>query len=223
MPLLGSAAMLLSFDVVAEDIEEHDRWHTHEHLPERLSIPGFVRGTRWIALEGTPRYMVVYEVADLAVLESEPYLARLNSPSPWTSRIMPSYRGMNRGFCAVLGSFGVGLGYAAALVRFTEPQEDPERLHQGLLHEALPGLPGMTGLGGAHLLRGAQTPSMTKEQSIRGADRGVDSALIVMGYDADAVTAAARMLREGLSAHGASGVGTATYRLDYALTSSEVR
>ena len=46
MPLLGSAAMLLSFDVHAETIEEHDRWHTHEHLPERLAIPGFRRGTR---------------------------------------------------------------------------------------------------------------------------------------------------------------------------------
>ena len=33
MPLLGSAAMLLSFDVEADAIEEHDRWHTHEHLP----------------------------------------------------------------------------------------------------------------------------------------------------------------------------------------------
>ena len=46
MPLLGSAAMLLSFDIAPEAIEEHDRWHTHEHLPERLSIPGFLRGTR---------------------------------------------------------------------------------------------------------------------------------------------------------------------------------
>lgn len=46
MPLLGSAAMLLSFDIVPP---EHDDWHTHEPLPERLSIPGFLRGTRWVA------------------------------------------------------------------------------------------------------------------------------------------------------------------------------
>ncbi len=75
MPLLGSAAMLLTFDVVADAVEEHDRWHTHEHLPERLSIPGFRRGTRWIATEGGPRYMVLYEVERLATLASEPYLA----------------------------------------------------------------------------------------------------------------------------------------------------
>src|SRR5450432_3051055 len=62
MPLLGRAAMLLSFDIVPEAMAEHDEWHTHEHLPERLSIPGFVRGTRWKALRGEPGYFVMYEV-----------------------------------------------------------------------------------------------------------------------------------------------------------------
>jgi len=46
MPLLAQAAMLLSFDVAREAIRQHDDWHTHEHLPERLSIPGFLRGSR---------------------------------------------------------------------------------------------------------------------------------------------------------------------------------
>ena len=35
------AAMLLSFDIAAEAQLEHDDWHSHEHLPERLAIPGF--------------------------------------------------------------------------------------------------------------------------------------------------------------------------------------
>lgn len=46
--------MLLSFDIAPEAIPEHDDWHTHEHLPERLSIPGFLRGTRWVALQEQP-------------------------------------------------------------------------------------------------------------------------------------------------------------------------
>ena len=41
-------AMLLLFDVAADAVDEHDEWHTHEHMPERLAIPGFLRGTRWI-------------------------------------------------------------------------------------------------------------------------------------------------------------------------------
>src|SRR5450631_688567 len=118
MPLLGQAAMLLLFDVVQDAIHEHDEWHTHEHLPERLSIPGFVRGTRWVASGGQPRYFVMYEVEQLAVLTSNAYVERLNHPSPWTSKMMTSYRGMSRGFCTVTGSFGFGMGTASLLMRF---------------------------------------------------------------------------------------------------------
>src|SRR5206468_1210578 len=118
MPLLGSAAMLLSFDVEPEAIAEHDDWHTHEHLPERLSIPGFLRGTRWVAVRGQPRYVVLYEVRELATLTSAAYLARLNDPSAWTSKMMPHYRQMTRGLCNVVGSFGAGAGNVAWVVRF---------------------------------------------------------------------------------------------------------
>ena len=52
MSLLGKAAMLLTFDIEDAAIGEHDDWHTHEHLLERLSIPGFLRGTRWVSFQG---------------------------------------------------------------------------------------------------------------------------------------------------------------------------
>ena len=44
MSLLGKAAMLLTFDIEKAAIAEHYDWHTHEHLPERLSTPGFAEG-----------------------------------------------------------------------------------------------------------------------------------------------------------------------------------
>ena len=166
MPLLGSAAMLLSFDIAADAIEEHDRWHTHEHLPERLSIPGFLRGTRWIASGKGPRYMVIYEVESLATLASDAYLARLNNPSPWTTKMMPHYIGMNRGLCTVLGSFGFGQGGTAALIRFSPEASRADALNRWLLEEALPAIPAMSGLGSAHLLQGAQAAAMTNEQRI---------------------------------------------------------
>jgi hypothetical protein len=217
--------MLLSFDVAAEAIEEHDRWHTHEHLPERLSIPGFLRGTRWTATEGGPRYMVLYEVDSLDTLSSDAYLARLNNPTPWTASMMPHYRGMTRGLCAVLGSFGFGQGGAAALIRFSPVPPHAERLKRWLLEEALPAVPQMPGFGSAHLLQGAQAAAMTNEQRIRGADGGVDSALILTGYDGDAVAAYAKELsRAGgsLMARGANEPAMATYRLSYALAGAEV-
>jgi hypothetical protein len=224
MPLLGSAAMLLSFDVAGEAVPEHDRWHTQEHLAERLSIPGFLRGTRWIALGEAPRYMALYEVANLSTLTSEAYLQRLNNPSPWTARIMPHYRGMRRGFCSVLGSFGYGAGHAAALLRFKPAPGSREKLHRRLLQDVLPGLPDLEGLGGAHLLEAALTPPATNEQRIRGADAGVDSALIVTGYDHDAVaeTAHARLGALALEAQDATEVSRALYRFDYSLCRAEI-
>lgn len=225
MPLLGSAAMLLSFDIAADAIEEHDRWHTHEHLPERLSIPGFRRGTRWIATGKGPRYMVIYEVESLATLASDAYLARLNSPSPWTTKMMPHYINMNRGLCTVLGSFGFGQGGTAALIRFTPDASRADALNRWLLEEALPAIPHLPGLGSAHLLQGAQAAAMTNEQRIRGADRGVDSALVITGYDSNAVAAYAEELCDtgGLPSRGAVELSHAYYRSSYTLVSTEIK
>jgi len=220
--VLGSAAMLLSFDVETDAVGEHDRWHTHEHLPERLSIPGFLRGTRWVAAEGGPRYMVVYEVESLDTLASPAYLTRLNNPTPWTARMMPHYRGMSRGLCAVLGSFGSGLGGAAGLIRFTPEEARGALLHRWLLEEVLPPIPRMPGLGSAHLLQGAQAAAMTNEQRIRGADRAVDSALIITGYDPGAVAACAKQLEGGLRDRGAGALSYASYRLSYSLARQEI-
>jgi hypothetical protein len=205
-------------------VEEHDRWHTHEHLPERLSIPGFNRGTRWVAIDGAPRYMVLYEVDGLPVLTSDAYLERLNSPTPWTTRMMPSYLGMRRGLCAVAGSFGMGQGGTAALIRFTAEEARAAALNSWLLRDLLPGLAELPGLGSAHLLHGAATASMTKEQLIRGVDRSVDSAIIVTGYDAGAVAAcASKLVGAGfLPDHGGAEITFATYSSSYSLASTEI-
>jgi len=224
MPLLGSAAMLLSFDIAPEAVEEHDRWHTHEHLPERLAIPGFLRGTRWVTAGGVPRYMVLYEVDTLEVLTSEAYLARLNNPTPWTAKMMPHYRGMRRGLCSVVGSFGLGQGGVAALLRFASEPSRTTELHQWILQDTLPRVPELPGLGSAHLLQGARSAAMTNEQRIRGADRGIDSAIIISGHDADAASNIAKFLvsDSGLPDHGAVEVEHATYSIHYSLVAAEV-
>jgi hypothetical protein len=220
MPLFGKAAMLLSFDVVDDAIPEHDDWHTHEHLPERLSIPGFVRGSRWVSFVGKPRYFVMYEVDQLATLQSEAYLERLNNPSPWTSNMMPNYRGMTRGFCSVSGSFGVGMGQIGLLMRFKPATGMEPSLRAWLINDALPQLPSRRGLGSAHLFEGALTPRMTEEQRIRGADAGVDWALFVTGYDEDALAALMHgdLSRAQIEEHGGTAASHAMYRMHYMLT-----
>lgn len=225
MPLLGRAAMLLGFDVDAPAEAEHDDWHTHEHLPERLSIPGFLRGTRWAALDAAPHYLVLYEVDRLETLGSAAYLERLNAPTPWTSRMMTHYRGMSRGLCTVERSCGLGVGQAALLVRFDVAPDAAAALVRWLDERILPALPSRPGLGGVHLLRGALAAEMTSEQRIRGGDTGVDRALLVTGYADDAVAA----LREdelgvaALEANGARNVSSGLYRAAWSLSADELQ
>lgn len=224
MPLLGKAAMLLSFDIAREAIPEHDEWHTHEHLPERLSIPGFLRGTRWVALQGQPRYFVMYEVEALETLASGAYLERLNHPTPWTAKMMPHYRGMARGFCSVAGSWGFGLGHVGLLSRFKPAPGAEAALGDWLGGDILSRLPSRPGLGSVHLLKGALAPQMTNEQRIRGADAGVDWALLATGYSQDALATLAQdeLCSRRLEERGAAGVLTALYRTDYTLTAQEL-
>ena len=73
--------MLLSFDIAGSDCR-HDDWHTHEHLPERLSIPGFVRGTRWVALQGRHGISPCMQVKELATLTSAAVPGAAEQPQP---------------------------------------------------------------------------------------------------------------------------------------------
>ena len=50
--MLGNAAVAMWWDIAPEVRAEWEDWHTREHMPERLAIPGFLRGTRWIADSG---------------------------------------------------------------------------------------------------------------------------------------------------------------------------
>jgi hypothetical protein len=224
MPLLGKAAMLLSFDVAPEVIVEHDDWHTHEHLPERLSIPGFMRGSRWIAEQGRPRYFVMYEVETLDILSSAAYLERLNNPTPWTAKMMVHYRGMTRGLCSVTDSFGVGLGQTALFIRFKPEPGKETAVHAWLRDDVLPRLPSKAGLASAHLFDAALTPPTTNEQRIRGKDAAVDRALLVTGYSAESV---AMLVQTELGEHqfasrGAPGVSDGIYRVAYSLAEAEL-
>ena len=223
MPLLGKAAMLLCFDVEEVAIGEHDDWHTHEHLPERLSIPGFLRGTRWVSVRGAPRYAVLYEVERLETLASEAYLKRLNNPTPWTSKMMTHYRGMIRGLCSVERSYGVGTGYYSLLVRF-KPTPDSTALINWLDDHVLPRLSLRPGLGSVHILRGTLAAAMTSEQQIRGVDADVDWALMATGYEPEAVADLenAELSLMELQTHGCASASLALYHAVYSLSADEI-
>lgn len=68
--------------------EELNAWYDTEHLPERAAISGFETALRFTSLGDGPRYLALYDLSDLDVLESDAYRA-VSGPhfSPWTKRV----------------------------------------------------------------------------------------------------------------------------------------
>lgn len=70
--------------------EEFNAWYDEEHLPERLSIPGFRSARRWVAdvAPGGGKYLATYELDSAAVLSSPAYLERFRNHTPWSKRCL---------------------------------------------------------------------------------------------------------------------------------------
>jgi hypothetical protein len=223
--MLGDAAVAMWWDIAPEMKAEFEDWHTHEHMPERLGIPGFLRGTRWIALSGEPSYFVLYEASGLETLTGGAYLERLNNPTPWSRKIMPHHNDMVRSLCRARASFGRGLAYALATMRLSPSPGSASALADWLTARALPPLPERKGLTAAHLLESQPMgTAQTAEQKIRGKDATADWVLLICGYDAEAVKAVTddALSSHALVAQGAlPGAAIGLYRAAYCLSSSE--
>ena len=220
--MLGNAAVAIWCDVALEIKEEYDDWHAHEHTPERLSIRGFLRGSRWVSVDGRNAYFILYELEALAILTAGPYLERLNNPTPWSAKMMPHHRNMVRSLCNVQSSFGAGLGEAMLTLRLSPRAGMEDALARWLQGDLLFAYPGRKGLVAAHLLRdaGAVQGAQTTEQKIRGGDRSADWIVLVNGYDAGVLSrlVADEFNDAALVSHGAApGAVAGIYRLAYTL------
>jgi hypothetical protein len=194
-------------DVAAGAEDDFHHWHSHEHLPERLRVPGFLRGRRAVAWRGGPKVFVLYEVESLAVLTSPPYLARLNDPTAWTRRAMANFRNSNRTLCRVVASFGQGLGGRLLTLRLSPAPDGAENLRDALSRDLLPALPRRPGLVGAHLLCGdpgaSELPTTEKRLRARS-DAVADWVILVEGYEAAALET---LDEEALSSARLAGLG----------------
>lgn len=226
MPVLGKAVLAMWWDVSAEVRAEWEHWHAHEHFPERLGLPGFLRASRWTDVSGGEAFFVMYELQDHSVLASAPYLARLNAPSPWSTRMMPLHRNMVRTQCKVVQSHGAVTARHALTIRCSPADGQAEALQRGLgeLAARVSQQPGIVGL---HVLHHEPPPlAVTTEQKIRGnSDRAADWIIVASGYDLGELTrlAEADLGDTGLCALGAApGAQRHMYGLAYSATPGDV-
>ena len=118
--------ILAIFNNVAPGREaEFEEWFQHEHLAERIAVPGFLIGRRHEAISGQPRYFNFYVTQSVEVLKSAAYLGRLDAPTPMTRTVMSEiFKDMIRTVCRRTFRLGVMRGTGVVTVRFGERRDE---------------------------------------------------------------------------------------------------
>jgi len=88
----GSGLMAFWARIEESYLERFRQWHNGEHMPERVSIPGFLAGQRYLGHGSSNFFLMMYETREPAVLGGPDYLARLNAPTAWTRESLPHFR-----------------------------------------------------------------------------------------------------------------------------------
>jgi hypothetical protein len=109
--LTGNGVLALWNGVEPSRAREYHVWHTREHVPERVSVPGILGARRYARLHGLlPEFLTLYALEDTSVLTSAPYQTLLNNPTDWSRSMRPSLRDFMRVCCRRVRSAGGGLG-----------------------------------------------------------------------------------------------------------------
>ena len=226
MSLAGLGAVCIWHDLLPEAIDEFYQWHNREHMPERVGIPGFRRGRRFIAVAGTPTYFNLYEADNAEVFGGRDYLERLNSPTAWTRRVVASFRAVSRSICRVVYSEGVGEGGFMLTQRFEVDADQAERTSDALRRHLLPPLADRKGIAGVHLCLADEAISRieTAEKKARSEATAIPGWIVLIeGTSEIDVSGAGESLKVALHALPgmmATAIDTSIYQLQHALSKS---
>jgi len=169
MALAGTGAVAIWHDIAPAGRDAFYEWHGREHMPERVGIPGFLRGRRYAAVRGAPEFFNLYETASPSVTTGPEYLARLNAPTPWTVATVQHFRNVARSLCEVVASAGEGSGGTIATFRYDVPPA-AAGAHRARMRGVVGDIAGAAGVAGCHLLvaDAAASAVETAERKARG-------------------------------------------------------
>jgi hypothetical protein len=218
LSLAGLGAVAIWHDILPAARDEFHEWHNREHMPERVGIPGFHRGRRYAVIGSGPEYFNLYEADSVETLAGQDYLNRLNAPTAWTQRVVPSFRNVARSICRVAFTHGVGCGGVMLTLRFALPDPAHDELLAALRTRLLPPLAYRKGIAGLHLGVADRAASSldTAEKRVRADTTQVPSwVVLIEGNGVPEVDGAATELVPALLAAGAHDLDRSNYRLEF--------
>lgn len=221
-----AAFLAIWHDIAVGDGHAFELWHTREHMPERLSLPGFVRGRRGRSLRGGRQpWITLYEGSSLDAFASAAYRERLDRPTPWTTRLQPSFLDFARVACETITEAGTGVGGATASFRLR--LAGPVRSLATSAPATAAALVQLDAV--SRVVVGLARPDVssgpTRERELRGGadDSDFDAVVLVDGVDEAALAACVPHVRDTLAAtEGVAVEAEGVYALSYLLTAADL-
>jgi hypothetical protein len=171
-----TAVLAFFHDIVAGREAEFEEWFQHEHLPERIAMPGFVMGRRYEAVSVDRGYFHFYVVRSVEDLKSDAYIARVNEPTPLTRTVMSEItKNVFRTVCRRVYQRGAMHGGAAVTVRLAGRSIEAE------LRTAIEELVRDRAVASGEIWQGVDPDefSVSTEERLRGGDRRLATCLLL--------------------------------------------
>lgn len=222
MPLQARAFLGIWHNLKAGFEREFDRWHTQEHMPERVGVPGFRVARRYMNWKlASHLCFTMYEGAHTETFRSPGYLARLNDPTPWTRRVGAAQTDFLRGAFEVQLSLGAGIGGAMGTFRIGLEDAAREQAIPALRHACID-IAALHGVAGVHLgvaqkeVTGVRTKEMANRPSST-AENALDTVVLVESIGFEELEAILASVAGKLRVAGAGAAQAEPYRLAYLL------
>jgi hypothetical protein len=145
----GTGLLVIWTDVAPEYEAEFNEWYDKEHVPQLLTVPGILTGRRYQAVEGKPKYIAMYEMADENVWESAAFREVREKPTDWSRKMIPQFRNTQRGIFKQIFAYGdctTKTAQFALTVRLNTPQDHEKDFNTWYDEDHVPALVGVPGV-----------------------------------------------------------------------------
>ena len=118
---VGTTVLVVMMEVDPADDEVFNKWYNEEHVPERMSIPGYISARRFVLdpedgqANNVMRYLCIWEMEDDSPLQSQFYKDQNAKPTPTKDAagavVKNRARGLYRQIFPEAGGYSDRLGY----------------------------------------------------------------------------------------------------------------
>ncbi len=118
---VGATVLIVMMEVDEADDEVFNKWYNEEHLPERMSIPGYISARRFMLdpedgqNNNVMRYLCIWEMENDSPLQSQLYKDQNAKPTPTKEAanavVKQRARGLYRQIFPASGVYNDRIGY----------------------------------------------------------------------------------------------------------------